>query len=58
MAFPADLLRESYETLEVRNILNDSLNLEENSDMSLFDEINIIDYDKTVRARSDLNGSE
>lgn len=58
MIFPADMLRESYETLEVRNLLNDSLNDEEISDMSLFDEINIIDCDRTVRARSDLTCSD
>ena len=54
MIFPSDMLRESYETLEVRNLLNDSLNNEEYSDMSLFDEIDIVDCDRTVRARSDL----
>ena len=58
MVFPADMLRDSYETLEVRNILNDSLNEEEKSEMSIFDEINIIDCDRTIRAKSDLTGSE
>ena len=44
---------------EVRNILNDSLNEEEKSDdMSIFDEINILDCQKTIRARSELTGSE
>ena len=52
------MLRESYETLEVRNVLNDSLNEEEKSEMSLFDEINIIDCDRTVRARSDMTCSD
>ena len=59
MVFPADMLRESYQTIEVRNILNDSLNEEEKSDdMSIFDEINILDCEKTIRVRSDLTGSE
>ena len=59
MVFPADMLRESYQTIEVRNILNDSLNEEEKSDdMSIFDEINILDCEKTIRARSELTGSE
>ena len=59
MVFPADMLRESYQTIEVRNILNDSLNEEEKSDdMSIFDEINILDCEKTVRVRSELTGSE
>ena len=59
MVFPADMLRESYKTIEVRNILNDSLNEEEkSSDMSIFDEINILDCEKTIRARSELTGSE
>ena len=60
MVFPADMLRDSYQTIEVRNIMNDSLNEEEkSSDMSsIFDEINIIDCDRTIRAKSDLTGSE
>ena len=53
------MLRDSYQTIEVRNILNDSLNEEEkSSDMSIFDEIDIIDCDRTIRAKSDLTGSE
>lgn len=63
MVFPADMLRDSYETIEVRNNLNDSLYHEDgeedkSSELSFFDKINIIDFDKTIRAKSYLTGSE
>lgn len=60
LVFPADMLRDSYETLEVRNILNDSLNDEEekSTDRSLFDEINVIDCNRTIKAKSQITGSE